>query len=320
MEQQLLDILHKTRRGLLGNEQLEEFGEDWMLVTTDLVADNVATPALFLINKHSQKAIVVSAWPNIFTEQQQQQQQLQQQGPNRVFGFDPNSFFTQPRPQYLCPPLSQPLLEFASSSACGQGEVLFKATDGSVNLFHSQPEGGLLWMQDCGDGQPESRAFEELGVSFCIDEQFTISGPFGVLDIEDPVPGPQQRWWVSMLVSLALDHGIRVQSPPRFAEAEDEAQDEQSPGGRSTAASLQSEDQAPTRQTSRSSSSSWSSGDQVEVKYKGQWLKGELQDVQGETARVKCDVDQDKQGLITLAPLDRIRAAGYPEAESEQKC
>jgi len=63
-----------------------------------------------------------------------------------------------------------------------------------------------------------------------------------------------------------------------------------------------------------------SSGEIVEVKYKGNWLRGVLQAVQGEVAHVKCDVDE--KGVITVAPLNRVRLADFdiegPEPETEQ--
>lgn len=269
-EQELINILMKTRRGLLG-EQLEAFADEWLLVTTDLVADNVATPALFLINKESQKAIVVSAWPNIFAEQPQ--------APPQVARFDPNAFFSQSPAQPMPPPLTV-------EPVAGQAEVIFKGRDDSVSTFHCPPEGGVLWTLDFGDGQEAvSRPMEDLGVSFCVEEQFTISGPFGFIEIADPPPGPIQRWVVSGLVALALDHGVRVHrtvpTPTTVhSSSEAEAGDE----------------------TGRPKS-----GDHVEVKYKGNWLRGIIQDVQGEVAHVKCDVDES--GLITVAPLDRVRLA-----------
>jgi len=94
------------------------------------------------------------------------------------------------------------------------------------------------------------------------------------------------------LVGLALDHGVRVQrssTPTVIAPSCDEAASDTSGSPVARERSL----------------SSLSSGDHVEVKYKGNWLRGVLQDIQGEVAQIQCDVDDC--GVITRAPLNRVR-------------
>jgi len=283
VERELVALLMSTHRGLLGPKQLEDFAENWLLVTTDLVADNVATPALFLIHKESQKAIVVAAWPNIFVEP-----------PPALASFDPSAFFSRTLTQPSAPlPSPQALPESLGEA------VVFIGKDGKESRLQCPAEGGMLWTLDGVWSKP----VEELGVSFNMDEQFMLTGPFGYTVIADPVPGPMQRWMVSSLVALALDCGVRVQrsSTPMV------------PAPSCGESPMTSSD-------SLNSSMTMSEGDQVEVNYKGSWLRGILQAVQGEVAHVKCDVDAN--GVITVAPLDRVRLAdfniGSPKPESPQ--
>jgi len=172
-ERELLDILTKTQRDLLGAELLEEFADNWLLVTTDLVADNVATPALFLIHKESHKAIVVSAWPSIAVEPPPVAP------PMPVVLFDPAAFFNR-APLPFCSPVSLP-----NPNPSGLAEVAFIGTDGSVSRLHCAAE-GMLWTMNGS----ETRPVQELGVNFSLTEQFTLTGPFGSIAMADPLPGP----------------------------------------------------------------------------------------------------------------------------------
>jgi len=254
------------------------------LVTTDLVADNVATPALFLIHRESHKAIVVSAWPSIAMEPQPLPA-----APAPVATFDPGAFFSR------APiPMPSPLLPSSSNLP----EVAFIDKDGSVSRLHcsSEPEGGMLWTLDGS----ETRPVEELGISFNMADQFTLQGPFGYATMADPMPGPMQRWLVCGLVALALEHGVRVQrsaiptvEAPSCDVEEGESSNESSPVARSR------------RGSNLSCCSNLSSGDHVEVQYKGSWLRGVLQDISGDVAQIQCDVD--RCGVTTRAPLDRVR-------------
>jgi hypothetical protein len=278
-ERELIDILMKTRSDLLPAEKLEEFADDWLLVTTDLVADNIATPALVLIHKESSKAMVVSAWPNI-------SEQPPALVPQAL--FDPATFFNRALPQG---PMALPA---PTSVPCIPGmEVAFVGTDAAVSRIQCSAEGGMMWLMDSRAGEVQSRPVEELGVSFDLNEQFTLAGPFGKVDIADPTP-EYQRWLVVGLVALALEHGVRVQRNTT------PAQTRPSRGEARKAANDDVGSDAIRRRLS------WSAGDQVEVKYKGSWLKGVLQAVQGDVAHVKCDVDD--KGVITVAPLDRVRS------------
>jgi len=111
---------------------------------------------------------------------------------------------------------------------------------------------------------------------------------------------------------LALEHGVRVQRSstptvmtPACAQA-DHSDSENSE------ASLPLAGRARRRRMS--------SGDHVEVEYKGSWLRGVLQDLHGEVAHVKCDVDDN--GIITVAPVDRVRLADFNiegQEESEHR-
>jgi hypothetical protein len=207
--------------------------------------------------------------------------------------FDPNAFFSSsgpPRPSMLFdPPLPQPV-----------EQVIFSDDEGYVSTM-AYTEHGLEWIRHRKDSAPVRFLVEELGIVFDANEQFTVTGPHGPCVLTEPKPGPKQRWLVSGLVASALEHGVRVQRPSLPMRDSDESVG------------------------SPSSQQSMSSGDTVEVQYQGHWLRGVLQAVYGETAHVRCDVDTN--GVITVAPLDRVRPAGreletprrlyFGEAESE---
>jgi len=289
-EKEFVDILMKTRADRLEADMLEAFADDWLLVTTDLVTGTVATPALFLINKESQKAIVVSAWPHISV--------VPPPAPV-VACFDPNAFFSRAASESSASLPSTP----------GLTEVFLTDKFGWVSRLHCPEEGGMVWtLQNCVEGS-QTRQVEELGVSFSPSDEFTITGPFGCSVISEPAPGPIQRCLMHSLITLALEHGVRVQRnslPTVTAPSCEEAE---------SSSSSESGESSPT-----SRPRSMSSGDHVEVQYKGSWLRGILQAVQGELAHVKCDVDEG--GVITVAPLDRVRPADFhiecPEADGEQ--
>lgn len=274
LEMELVDILLKTRAERLEQDKFEAFADDWLLLTTDLVTDNVATPALFLIHNESQKAIVMSAWPSNISV-------ALPPAPPVPF-FDPAAFFSR-----LAPTPCATLPDITS-----RPHVIFVGTNGLVSRLHSSE--GMLWTQGL-----ETRQVEELGVSFSITDQFTLTGPFGSCVISEPSPGPLQRCLVCELVTRALEHGVRVQRSSTPTHAELSCEEAQSDG----------EFLPPGRPRSMSS------GDQVEVQYKGNWLRGILQDVNGELAHVKCDVDEN--GVITVAPLDRVRPADFNMEWSE---
>lgn len=266
-EMEFVDVLLKTRAEQLELEKLEAFADDWLLVTTDLVTDNLATPALFLIHNESQKAIVVSAWPSV---------NVAPPPAPPVAIFDPAAFFSRPAPT--------PCVTLPDISSLPH--VIFLGADGLVSRLHSSE--CMLWSQGL-----ESRQVTELGVSFSITDQFTLTGPFGACVISEPAPGPFQRFLVCGLVTLALEHGVRVQRSSTPTPEELSCEEAQSDGEFTTSGRPRS----------------MSSGDQVEVQYKGSWLRGILQDVKGEIAHVKCDVDESD--VITLAPLDRVRPADF---------
>jgi len=269
-------------------------------VTSDLVTDNTATPALFLIHTRSEKALVVSDWPSIPAGAGAGA------GHNELppvpQAFNPAAFFSRDAP---------PTAPLPGSS--NDVEVFFLSNDGLVNRLCYVGEGGR-WTQggqpgeyDWPAGQPGllwtqgniTKRVEDLGVSISVTEQFTLRGPFGDVVMCEPQPGPTQRFLVSGLVALALDHGVPVQRSNRQTTAAcsgEEADECQLPRPRCM-----------------------SSGDQVEVKYGDSWFRGILQAVEGEIAHVKCDVDASD--VITLAPLDSVRPADIvvecPEADGE---
>lgn len=284
-EWEVAAILSKMRSNRLRAEELEEFAEAWLLVTTELVAEGAATPALFLINKVTERAIVVSAWPT-FPEPPAAA------APASAPAFDPTAFFGQ-APE-ACPPPATP--------AAPARDVRFTGQDGFTSTLVCSEGGGMEWIVDCGDGEELCERIEELGVSFNIDDQFTLMGPLGYAIVADPAPGPEQRLLVSGLVAMALEQGVRVQrsSTPMVVPP---SAPEPAPGRRPSTSSV---------------SSSLSTGDHVEVKYKGSWFRGVLQDLQGGVAHVNCDVDES--GVITVAPIDSVRLVDFAREGHETEC
>jgi hypothetical protein len=262
-ERELTDIITKAHRGLLSSEDVERFAEDWLLVTTEMAMENGLTPAFFLIHKESDKAIVVSSWP------------------------------TLPEPPKATPYIGFDTAAFLSSrswfSASTPGQMIFKSIDGSMNILCGSGEAGLLWSVSSTDQDVMCRSVEELGLRFTSNDQFTITGPFGDAVIADPAPGPMQRLLVCKLVSLALDHGVRVAQASR-------------PHAIAKSSCLKSR-----AHKDRPRRKSWSCGDRVEVNYEGGWLAGVMHAVVGDAAHVRCD--GDAIDVITVAPLSQVRAA-----------
>jgi len=314
----LTEIFRMTKLGLLGTVELEEFAEDWLLVTTDLVADNVVTPALFLIHRESRKAIVVSAWPNICVAEQPLP---------RTVTFDPVAFFNR-APQSLLPmPLcSSPLVEAAGGHSPLQHlEVVFIGMGGEVNKLSCPTADIMLWTRECGPLRALCRPVKELGVRFSqVNEQFTLSGPFGFTVIAHPLPGQMQHWFVCRLVALALEHGVNVRrcsTPVRRNTMSHEETKVAAPSWEdsqeATAPSCDGVEGSGPALVARHHARrmSWSSGDRVEVAQNGSWLQGVLQATQGEVAHVQCDVDES--GVITVAPLESIRHGGINDHLTE---
>lgn len=277
-ESELLKLLRKARTDTIDDDELERFARNWVLTTTELHTEATPMPALFLINQSSQRACVVSSWPKVPVPQLPQAQT----------SFDPGSFFCSIKPT-----------ESTMASNCvwqtplpqQAEEVSFVDTDGYACKMVSL-EVGLAWERTRGDDAPEQRLVEEIGVSFDMMEQFTVSGPYGPCVINDPFPGPGQRWLVNGMVALALEHGIKV---------------------------LSNGCRLPTDDMSDILDDHLIAGDAVEVLYGEHWLRGVLQAVHGEIAHIRCDVDTN--GAITRAPLDRVRPASLrfegPEGEAE---
>jgi hypothetical protein len=268
-ETELVELLRKARKDALDDDALAVFARNWVCLTTELHADTTPMPALFLINQSSHRACVVSSWPNVpATLAAQQVTQA---------SFDPRSFFgcSKSAESQTCTNtiIQTPLLQRAE-------EVSFVDTEGYACVMVST-DAGLAWARSRHDSEREERLVEDIGVSFDSNDEFTVTGPYGRCIINDPPPGPAQRWLVNGMVAVALEHGVRVSSSgvQRIA-LEDDLLD-----------------------------NSLIAGDTVEVLWDGEhWLRGVLEAVDGAMAHIRCDVDTN--GAITRAPLDRVRLAG----------
>jgi len=315
IESELLEIFKQCKVGLLGSDELEQFAEVWQLVTTDLAqADNVVTPALFMIHRESQKAIVVSSWPSV---------NVPEQPLPPTASFDPTAFFNQPvaQPTPLCASLEQYYTGAVGDIPPEQldgSEVLFMGADGEVNKLSCPAEGGMVWTRDCGPLGVLCRPIQDIGVLFSqANEQFTLSGPFGFAVVAKPLPGQMQRWFVCGLVALALEHGVKVRRcvmPVRCNSAALEDMEVPASCSEEDPASSCEEVTPPTSRRARAVT--WTSGERVEVQYNGSWFQGILQATQGEVAHVQCDVDES--GVITVAPLESVRHADYNDHLTEE--
>jgi len=216
-EEKLVEILRKTKLGVIATEDIDRFSDEWLLVTTDLVVQTMATPALFLIHRGNQAGIVVSAWPHIFEEPDLPALGLGEPVSPPVGNFDAIRFFDRE-------PLSPSTVFEPEAAPFIYGEVTFTAHifhsdddydsddyHGAVHRLRRSKNGGVQWTIMREDGKNFVKPVEELRVSFSLDEQFTLVGPFGHAVILDPAPGENQRWLVCGLVALALENGVPVQ-------------------------------------------------------------------------------------------------------------
>jgi hypothetical protein len=280
-------VLSKTRANRLPAQELNDFAENWLLVTTELLTDGVSTPALFLINKVTERAIVVSSWPTISV-------QPPPAAPAPA-AFDPSAFFgraTATAPQPVQVQAVAPAPREAS-------EVTFVGRDGCLSRLGCSEGGGMTWRVEREGFELRCERLEDLGVSFSIDDQFTLAGPIGYAVIADPPPGEAQRQLVSNLVALALEQGVQVQrnSLPTVVAS--------------------SSVEVPSCNSSSARPRSMSNGDKVEVKYQGAWFRGVLCALNGEVAHVNCDADEG--GVITVAPIDSVRLVDFSrDGHSEQ--
>lgn len=79
----------------------------------------------------------------------------------------------------------------------------------------------------------------------------------------------------------------------------------------------ETEDDGGHQEPSSTERPSVSTGDRVEVEYKGQWFSGLLQGVDNDLANIQCDVDSP--GVITVAPLTSVRPAGSAAPPQHKK-
>jgi hypothetical protein len=303
LESSVVGMLQKARSGLLSCEEFDHFACEWDMLSVEMCVEGESMPGLFLIRREDSTAIVVSAWPKL--------PPLTGSSSSSTHTFDTGKFF-----------------EGMSNARPDEAEAVFFDDNGLVNRLNFSKSGLVHWHLE-GSG---SRQMSELGIDFRVCEppefeHFSLTGPFGRVVIADPRPGALQREIVEDIVSLALEHGLRVQhaqsstasmvQEKHGSVADEEVLECKSEETRLCSlpevsqslpvSDLQHVDELQSRRVSK--------GDSVEVQYQGEWVSGVLQGVQGEFALVSCDADDPD--IITVAPLRKVRAASYDETEGE---
>jgi len=188
LEGVIAGMLSKVQRSCLGLEDLESFAADWDIHQSELKAEGEeVVSGHFFVNRATSSTIVVSAWPRL--------PPLVAAAPSQP-GFDAAKFFAG-----------------ASRVMPHAVRVEFCGRDGRANSidFGVGAEGAVQWHQEGSD----SLVIRELGINFRVCdwpeyERFSLTGPFGCVDITDPPSGPAQRQLLRDIVSLSLEHELRV--------------------------------------------------------------------------------------------------------------
>jgi len=314
LEIPIMGLLSKAHRSLLSLEDFESFATEWDMLSVEMCVEGDSMPGLFLVRREDSTAIVVSAWPKL---------------PSLISASSSSQAFDAAK-----------FFEGMSDMKPETAKAVFFGHDGLANTLSFSRSGLVHWEREGSDSQQ----MHELGIDFHVCdppeyEHFSLTGPFGRVTIADPMPGSAQREIVEEIVSLALEHSLRVhhaQSPsstvlqeagafaPRSTALPEASTssvpalalegdlDDDRPRSQHAAAPLLA---AVSEHLELTQTPPVSKGDSVEVQYQGEWFSGVLQGVQGEFALVSCDVDDPD--IITVAPLRKVRAASYDESEGD---
>lgn len=293
LETTVVSLLSRAGRSTLSLEDLEGFASAWDMLSVEMSVEGHGMPGLFLLRRDDSAAIVISTWPKL---------------PKQVnvlpssYGFDAARFFS------------------SRQAAPCRNNIIFLGSDNHVNTISFLADGTVQWHHE----ERGCQEAKEIGIKFFVCEapeceRFCLTGPFGTIDIVDPPPGSAQRDMVQHIVSLSLQHEVRVYHAKLSAEATAEVQvadaeaiDEEYDMALSESVpispSVPGSDKAPY-------ALSVSKGDSVEVQHAGEWLLGVLQEVKGDLALVSCDAEHPD--IIIAAPLRQVRAPSY--GEDDQK-
>jgi hypothetical protein len=299
LESSIVGLLSKARRSLLSLDDFECFATEWDMLSVEMCVEGDTMPGLFLVRREDSTAIVVSAWPKLPPPTGSS---------SSSHSLDAAKFF-----------------DGMSDMKPDTAKAVFFGSDGLANTLSFSRSRMVCWERE-GSG---SHQMGELGIDFHVCdppeyEHFSLTGPFGRVTIADPPPGAAQREIVEEIVSLSLEHGLRVHHALSSSSAAPKD------AATSSVAAILSEDHlhgdanqvaagpllaAAVPELPQPPAVAIYEGDSVEVQYQGKWFSGKLQGIQGNFALVSCDVDDPD--IITVAPLRKVRAASYDESEGD---
>eukprot|EP00927_Polykrikos_kofoidii_P017693 TRINITY_DN1807_c0_g1_i3.p1 TRINITY_DN1807_c0_g1~~TRINITY_DN1807_c0_g1_i3.p1 ORF type:complete len:421 (-),score=55.08 TRINITY_DN1807_c0_g1_i3:702-1964(-) len=275
-----LDLLSRTRRGVLGQGEFREHVESWRLIAGEVLTDG-EQPAIFLINRGSSQAIVVGSWPA-----------LQEEAVVPALPPASGGSFFDPVHHFGLATVAAKASKTSRQSVVRVAEITFLDGEGNTIKLNPGKSGGIEWSINGSMGH----LFEKLGVYFTATHQCTISGPFGPTTVAVPSSGLLRRELARHIVVMAVEQRVLVR-------CENESKSEFAAGsvsgdnvGAVTAHSIRA-----------TNMSKVFSGDRVEVEYRGEWFRGVVQCVDGDVARVRCDADEPS--VITLAHISNVRPA-----------
>lgn len=272
-----LELLSRTRRGVLGPAELREHVESWKLIVGEVLSDG-EQPAIFLINRESSQAIVVGSWPTL--------REVAVVTPaSGDLCFDPVQHFGLATVAATASSTSRP-------PALRVAEITFIDGDGNAIKLNPANGGGIEWSVNGSMGH----LFQEIGVYFTATHQCTFLGPFGPTLVAVPAQGVLQRELARHIIVMAVEQRVIVRCEPESESEFVAASVLAEKVGARTAHLIE-----PTNM------SRVSSGDRVEVEYRGEWFRGVVQCINGDVARIRCDADEPS--VITLTHISNVRPA-----------
>eukprot|EP00927_Polykrikos_kofoidii_P046319 TRINITY_DN40551_c0_g1_i1.p1 TRINITY_DN40551_c0_g1~~TRINITY_DN40551_c0_g1_i1.p1 ORF type:complete len:420 (+),score=61.94 TRINITY_DN40551_c0_g1_i1:106-1365(+) len=282
---ELVQVLSRTRRGALRQVELAEFAESWRLIAAELTSDGKIHPAIFLIHRKSLRGIIIAAWPSL-------QDIVATRGPSATAEssiLDPMQFFRIASSSTLAAAKSKRSPEMRVVTFLDSNDHIVKLTPATG--------GGIDWSVH---GSAVRRS-DEIGIDFNGREHCTVTGPFGPALVTAPIPGRLHRLLAWQIIVMAGEQNVHVrrdiESTPRAPVGNLKLQ--------AGVAFADDGEVGLDYSAERTRMLGVSSGDRVEVEFEGEWFAGVLQGIDGDMARILCDVDE--LCVITLAHISFVR-------------